>query len=82
MYQLRNKLREGIILLISVAMCMQAFAQKISKTTTQAKPTTLYKNVTYQQLVTAFKRPPDSAKPWVFWYWQYLKKASLQTLKQ
>lgn len=28
-----------------------------------------YQYLTYDQLVTAFKDPPESAKPWVFWYW-------------
>lgn len=65
MYQLRNKLREGLLLVITVVMCPNLFAQ-ITKT--QAKPT-LYKNLSYGQLINAFRHPPEEAKPWVFWYW-------------
>ncbi len=30
-----------------------------------------YKNLTYQQLLQDFNHPPESAKPWVFWYWMH-----------
>ena len=43
---------------------------------------------TYQQLYKDFKRPPQQAKPWVFWYWMYASvtkegiKADLEAMKE
>lgn len=56
-----SKLRKYLLVLAAVyATCIQLVAQPVR---------TIYKNLTYEQLVNDFKHPPESAKPWVFWYW-------------
>ena len=69
MYKSSYKFFSNLLFLITtMCICLQLSAQNVSKPTGQAKPATLYRNLTYAQLVDAFKRPPESAKPWVFWY--------------
>jgi hypothetical protein len=53
-------------------LCCYVYAVVCTKSkqdNSASKAKLLYKNLTYAQLVDAFKRPPESAKPWVFWYW-------------
>ena len=89
MYKLSYKFRKHFFISFAIlCSCLQIFAQKAGKATPQEKLTTFYKNVTYTQLVDAFKHPPESAKPWVFWYWMQAAvskegiTADLEAMKQ
>ncbi|WP_207492370.1 glycosyl hydrolase [Aridibaculum aurantiacum] len=80
---------KGALVAVAVVLCLPLAAQKAKPTVKPAKqPATLYKNLSYPQLVNAFKQPPPSAEPWVFWYWMHGAvsregiTADLQAMKQ